>query len=252
LETTFMRRFAFLAPAVLVLVAACATAQPGAPSQSPVASPIPSPVATPQPTASPTAPPSPGVSPSPAVTPAPSDSPAPAMTKQERKLVALLRPDSAVNCVARRSDLPEGARWAIECSPRGSLVARVGVYRFASGNEAAHAYMTRMASAGVDVNAGNCNRDKPGEEPWVPGDGEADYDDPGVFNWENEALMPERIGCFLNEDGLANVRATCDDAYIGILGKGGDLSDLTDWAWKYPKGAARSIPEPPGICVNVS
>ena len=245
-----MRRSALLAPAVLVLVAACATAQPGAPSPSPV----PSPIATPQPTPSPstpvTPPPSPATSPSPVVTPAPTDSPAPAMTKQEQKLVAALRPDAAVNCIPRRSDLPDGARFGIECSPHGSLAARIGVYRFASSNEAAYAYMTRMASAGVDVRAGDCSRDHAGEEPWVPGDGEASYDDPGVFNWENEALVPERIGCFLNDDGIANVRVTCGNDYIGVLGTGSDLSDLTDWTWKYPKGTEHSIPEAPGICVN--
>ena len=228
-----MRRIALIAPAVLVLVAACATAQPGAPSPSAVPSRIPSPIATPQPTASPsspeTPPSSPAVTPSPVVTPAPTDKPAPAMTKGEKKLVAMLRPDAAVNCVPRRSDLPKGARFGIECRPHGSLAARVGVYRFASSNEAAFAYMSRMALAGVDVRAGNCNRDKPGEEPWVPGDGEADYDDPGVFNWENEALMPERIGCFLNDDGIANVHVACGFDYIGVLGTGRDLSDLTDW-----------------------
>ena len=164
------------------------------------------------------------------------------MTKGEKKLVAMLRPDAAVNCVPRRSDLPKGARFGIECSPHGSLAARVGVYRFASSNEAAFAYMTRMASAGVDVRSGDCNRDKPGEEPWVPGDGEANYDDPGVFNWENEALMPERIGCFLNDDGIANVRVACGYDYIGVLGTGRDLSDLTDWTWKYPKGTEHSDP----------
>ena len=172
------------------------------------------------------------------------------MTRQEQKLVAMLRPDAAVSCVPRRSNLPDGARFGIECSPHGALAARVGLYRFKSANEAAYAYMTRMASAGVDVRSGNCNRDKPGEEPWVPGDGEANYDDPGVFNWENEALMPERIGCFLNDDGIANVRVACGYDYIGVLGTGSDLSDLTDWAWKYPKGTEPSIPEPPGICVN--
>jgi hypothetical protein len=172
------------------------------------------------------------------------------MTRRERKLVATLRPDVAVNCVPRRADLPEGALRAVECFPEDPLVARVGVYEFETGNEAAYAYMTRMASSGVDVNSGNCNRDKPGEEPWTPGDGEADYDDPGVFNWENSALSPERIGCFLNEDGVANVRATCGYSYIGVLGTGRDLSDLTDWTWKYPKGTEHSVPEPPGICVS--
>ena len=76
----------------------------------------------------------------------------------------------------------------------------------------------------------------------MPGDGEANYDDPGVFNWENEALMPERIGCFLNDDGIANVRVACGYDYIGVLGTVSDLSDLTDWTWKYPKGIEHSDP----------
>jgi hypothetical protein len=84
----------------------------------------------------------------------------------------------------------------------------------------------------------------------MAGDGEADFDDPGVFNWENEAMMPERVGCFRNEDGVANVRATCGAAYIGVLGRGTDLSDLTDWSWTYPKGYEPRMPDSPGICVN--
>ncbi len=168
------------------------------------------------------------------------------MTRKERKLVAMLRPDVAVNCVPRRTDLPEGALRAVECYPDDPLVARVGVYEFATGNEAAYAYMTRMAASGVDVNSGNCHRDKPGEEAWMPGDGESNFDDPGVFNWENSALMPERIGCFRNEDGVANVRATCGAAYIGVLGRDKDLSDLTDWTWRYPKGYEARMPDSPG------
>ena len=251
-----MRRIALLAPAVLVLAAACSTGQ----AADPAPSAVPSPTATPGPTASP-APvvtplpspvvdPSPVVTPAPVITPAPTKEPAPAMTKREQKLVASLRPDVAVNCVSRRTNLPKGAVRAIECFPDDPLVARVGVYEFASMNEAAYAYMTRMASAGVDVNAGDCNRDKPGEQAWMAGDGEANYDDPGVFNWENEALMPERIGCFVNEAGVANVRATCGDTYVGVLGKGKDLSDLTDWTWAYPQGYEAGTPDSPGICVN--
>ena len=39
------------------------------------------------------------------------------MTKREQKLVASLRPDVAVNCVPRRTNLPKGAVRAIECFP---------------------------------------------------------------------------------------------------------------------------------------
>ena len=243
-----MRRVAFLAPIVLMFAAACSTAQPGTPAPSA----LPSPPATPGATVSPSTPVTPSGSPeapSPTVTPAPTDSPAPAMTRQERQLVAILRPDAAVNCVPRRDDLPEGARWGIECHPNDPLVARVGVYDFPTEIDAARAYMTRMADSGVDVNSGDCGRDQPGETAWVPGDGEGDIDDPGVFNFENEALSPERAGCFLNEDGIANTRVTCG-VYIGVLGTGKDLSDLYDWTWKYPEGYEHSTPEPPGICVN--
>jgi hypothetical protein len=161
-----------------------------------------------------------------------------------------LRIDAAVNCAPRRIDLPEGAIRAIECEPDDPLVARVGIYWFEDPNEAAFTYMTRMASFGVDVNAGDCNRDVPGESGWTPGDGEGSIEDPGVFNWENEALVPERIGCFIDENGTANVRATCGFAYIGVLGTGSDLSDLTDWAWRYPAGYEAGTPDAPGICVG--
>ncbi len=244
-----MRRFAFL-PAALVLVAACATSQPGTPALSAP----PSPVATPNPTASastaPTPTPSPTAIPSPAVTPVPTGSPSSSMTAAEKGLVALLRPDAAIDCMPRRTNLPEGAVRGIECRADDPLVASVGLYWYPTGNEAAHAYMTRLAAYGVDVNAGDCSHDVPGDAPWTPGDDVGNYDDPGVFNWENSVLSPDRNGCFRNENGLANVRATCGNAYIGVLGTKKDLSELYDWARRYPAGSPHDTPEPPGICVS--
>jgi hypothetical protein len=174
------------------------------------------------------------------------------MTPAEAALLRQLRVDAAVNCAPRRVDLPEGALRGIECRPNDPLVSRVGIYQFKSDIEAAHAYMTRMASYGVDVNAGDCNKDVPGETAWTPGDGEGNIDDPGVFNWENSVLSPERSGCFRDENGSANVRATCGDTYIGILGTGKDLSDLHDWAWRYPEGYEVGTPDPPGICIGAA
>ena len=84
----------------------------------------------------------------------------------------------------------------------------------------------------------------------MPGDGEGNYDDPGVFNFENEALRTDRIGCFKNENGIANVRVTCDKAYIGVLGTRKDLSDLYVWTQNVPKGAPMDTPSPPGICLG--
>ena len=40
----------------------------------------------------------------------------------------MLRPDAAVDCAPRRTNLPEGALRAIECHPDDPLVASVGVY----------------------------------------------------------------------------------------------------------------------------
>jgi hypothetical protein len=172
------------------------------------------------------------------------------MTDDEAALVRLLRIDSAVRCVPRRTDLPTGALYAVECRPRHPLVDRVGIYAFASANDAAWTYMNRMASHGVDVNAGDCGRDIPGETAWTAGDNEGSWDDPGAFNWENAALSPNRSGCFRDENGRANVRATCGTAYVGILGTGTDLSDLDAWTWRYPEGYTPGMPDRPGICVR--
>ena len=174
------------------------------------------------------------------------------MTPDEQALIGTIRTDAAKDCVARRTDLPAGAMYGIECRPVGSPAARVGIYKFSSRNEAAHAYMTRMASYGIDANAGDCNRGIPGDGAYTAGDGEGNIDDPGVFNWENSVLTPSRSGCFRDENGKANFRATCGNAYVGVLGTGTDLSDLNDWAWRYPVGYQARTPDAPGICIGAA
>ena len=248
-----MRPAALLLPAVLVIAAACSTiapsatpsAEPSSSSPSPTAPASDAPQATPQPTQQPTTPPA-----SPVVTPSPTDVPAPSMTPDEESLLRALRLDAANDCVPRRADLPAGSLYGIECRPDDPLVARVGIYWFPSVNEAAYAYMTRMASYGVDVNAGDCGREIPGDAPWTSGDHEGSDEDPGVFNWENSVLSPNRSGCFHDENGSANVRATCGNVYVGILGSGTDLSDLHDWAWRYPEGYEPGMPDAPGLCIG--
>jgi len=243
-----MRAPALVLPVILLVAAACsATPPPASPSPTPVPSVAPSPSVDPSPSDAPATPPA-----SPIATPVPSDTPAPSLTPDEEALIAQLRLDAGVNCVPRRTDLPQGALRGIECRPNDPLVARVGIYWFDSANEAAYAYMTRMAEGGVDVNAGDCNRDVPGDAPWTAGDGEGNFEDPGVFNWENSVLTPNRNGCFVDEDGKANVRATCGYAYIGVLGTGTDLSDLQDWTWRYPEGYEPGTPDSPGLCVGAA
>ena len=240
-----MRASAGLLSVVLILIAACATTPPTSPA----------PTATPAPTGAPS--PSVAATEPPATPSAPATSPSPSasasgasLTPAEAALVGLLRVDAAVDCAPRRTGLPKDAIAGIECRPKDSLVARVGIYRLPSVNEAAYTYMTRMADAGVDVSAGDCRRDIPGDEAWTPGDGEGNYTDPGVFDWENSVLSPNRIGCFLDQNGIANVRTTCGDTYVGILGSAKDLSNLVDWAWRYPDGVEPGVPTPPGICIG--
>lgn len=245
---------ALLLPVALLLAACGATPPTPMPTAVP---PTPTPASSeaPSPASSPSVAPSPSEDPTgapatPTAVPSPTAAPSPAMTDDEAALLRLLRLDAADNCAPRRTDLPEVALYAVECRPDDPLVDRVGIYAFKSANDAAWTYMNRMASSGVDVNAGDCGRDIPGDAPWTAGDGEGNWDDPGVFNFENAVLSPNRSGCFRDENGKANVRATCGTAYVGILGTGKDLSTLNDWAWRYPKGYEPGMPDRPGICVH--
>jgi hypothetical protein len=174
------------------------------------------------------------------------------MTPDEAALIGAIRVDAAKDCVPRRANLPDGALYGIECRPVGSPAARVGVYKFASRNEAAYSYMTRMASYGIDPSEGDCAKGISGDGAYMPGDGEGSIDDPGVFNWENSVLSPSRIGCFRDADGKANVRTTCGDVYIGVLGAARDVSKLHDWTWTYPKGYEPGTPDVPGLCIGAA
>ncbi len=58
-----------------------------------------------------------------------------------------------------------------------------------------------------------------------------------------------RSGCFLDDDGTANVRLTCGPTYIGIVGRSGDLAALDEWAWRSEAGQVPSG-DPPGICAS--
>ncbi len=84
---------------------------------------------------------------------------------------------------------------------------------------------------------------------WTPGDGEETGGAEGPVIVDGRALVANRSGCFLDENGNANFRATCGDGtYIGVLGKASDLAALEAWAWVYPDDAEMDTPSPPGIC----
>lgn len=243
-------RYLIGAAAVLVLVAACApapsvTAPATAPSPSAAAVATATPVATPATATERT---------SPTPTPDVDESTGPlGLSDDEQWLIARLREDAAVDCTPRRTDLPPRALAGVECRPDSDLVARVGIYGFRDERDAALSYLERLASAGVTPNSGDCIHGIPGETAWTPGDGEGSIEDDSAIVVDGQALVRYRSGCFHDENGTANYRATCwgladEGVYVGVLGRGRDLAALEDWAWMYPEGVPQGTPSQPGIC----
>ena len=166
---------------VVSSVAACASAATGSPPASASPSAAPSVAVSPS-AALPEA--DPVVTPEPAATP--ETTPAPSLSAEESDLIGRLRADSSTDCAPRRTDLPAGALYGIEVRPLGHPVQRVGVYHYASPNDAAVAYLTRMADAGIDVNTGDCLANTPGDGAYYPGDGEGTVGDAGVLAWDRQ------------------------------------------------------------------
>jgi hypothetical protein len=178
----------------------------------------------------------------PVVTPQPEATPAGTLSPAERDLVAELRDDAVVNCAPRRTDLPPRAVAGVECRPDSDVVERVGIYRFRSDEDAALAYLERMASYGVNVDTGRCPFGEPGDESSGLEGGPT-----VVFN--GKTVDARRNGCFLDENGIANYRLTCwgRALYVGVLGRTSDLAALFKWVHT---GIAET-PGPPPICLPV-
>ena len=160
---------------------------------------------------------------------------APAFSADEAALVAGLRADAAVDCVPRRTGLPARAIAGIECRVNGALVTRVGAFRFLDARDAVTTYLERLASYHVAPATGDCLAGTSGDVAWMPGDGATG---PRVVG---------RSGCFLDENGTANVRATCGSMYVGVLGRDADLAALDRWVRTSEHGQV-GAGEPPGIC----
>lgn len=188
------------------------TASPALPSAAPSPEPpvaTPTPVATPLPTATPKPP-----KPEPTARPQPTPV---AFTAKERFLRdGVIR--GAYDCqpVVRSGDLPRAAIAGIECRSDDRGVARIGFYLFKNDEDMLRAYRARMSEEGVALDSGNC-RDGEHESAYTPGEG----------------IVPARHGCFINDEGYANYRATLpwDHVYIGILGASDDMPYLEDFAW---------------------
>lgn len=209
-----MSRLVLPAALVAMIAIAACTATPIDPSPSAPANPAsPSapPSALPPPSASPITSPPPTVAPPPA-TPAPS---ARDFTADERYLLDGVR-RGAVDCepVAGSDDLPENAIAGIECASPDPAVSRIGFYLFENEADMLDAYIARMTAEGIELNSGSC-REGEGENAYTPGEG----------------LVPDRNGCFINDEGFANYRIASGRVYIGILGRSADMRALEDFAW---------------------
>lgn len=244
---------------LVVFVLACSPAPTGSPpsptgapsarpsSSAALVSPSARPSDTPPPSVAPTAVPS--ATSSPPATPIPF----PVLDPEEEAVASWLRDDVRVDCRPRREDLPDDALLGAECFPRDELVARVGIYMFATEEDAVLAYLGRMSAAGVEPDTGGCLRGLPGDTQWSGRDPE-DRDtgpNPGsILAEDGRFLSAYRSGCFHDEDGAANFRTTCGDGvYIGVLGRTRDIGALTEWATEYPDDTDAPAPgSPPGIC----
>jgi anti-sigma factor RsiW len=165
-------------------------------------------------------------------------SPTPSMSTVESAIADKLRDDVAATCVPRREKLPAAsalikATAGVECKVATALVARVGAYSFPDAKSATATYLGRMDSYDVAKGSGDCTAGKAGDAPWRDPDGK----------------VGGRTGCFLDENGTANVRVACGPMYVGILGRGDDIAALYRWVWAF--GGQPGDPDkggPPGIC----
>lgn len=144
-----------------------------------------------------------------------------ALGPYERDLAFLLsglRDDASGGCSVREA-LPDGATAGIECSPSTGPADLVGAYLFPSRQAMLAAYVERLGDEGIEPQSGGCPS-SPGEAAYVPPAG-------------GEAAAPDRLGCFVNAFGKANLRITypTSSVYVGLLGRGEDMGELYDWAW---------------------
>ena len=194
-------------------------------------------------------------SPSPSAPAQPSDEPAEPIPSvefsgAEQLLLERIRPDARVNCTPRVSDLPDGATAGVECEPAEGAASQVGMYQFATAQDAARAYFARLDDEGVAPRSGDCRLGTEGESAWTPGDeGEVQGDEWDGVLIDGAPFIVHRDACFVNDSGTANVRATCGDGlYVGVLGRTSDLKELVTWSWENAPDAPVNTPGAPGIC----
>ena len=165
----------------------------------------------------------------------------PTFAPAEAALIAGLRPDAAIDCAPRRSRLPARAITGVECRVNAAVAKRVGFYGFRDARDAALTYLERLSEYDVAPASGDCAARTAGERAWQPGDRKPGPEADRVSLGKTGPWVVGRIGCFIDEEGQANVRVTCGSTYVGILGRDDDLADVDRWAW------APSPPGEPGV-----
>jgi hypothetical protein len=138
------------------------------------------------------------------------------MTVEEQRLLAGIR-RGAIDCKPVRDALPPKAVGGIECRSDEPAVAQIGFYLFDGDADMLDAYYARMTSERVALESGGCSNGE-GESGYVP----------------DEGMSPYRHGCFINDAGFANYRATLPGyhVYLGILGRSADTRALESFAWR--------------------
>ncbi|HSL33736.1 MAG TPA: hypothetical protein VK871_08815 [Candidatus Limnocylindrales bacterium] len=170
--------------------------------------------------------------------------PSVAFTQAEQSIIEGLRADAAVGCAPRTAGLPTRAVAGVDCRLNTALVVRVGGYLFENEDDAAIAYLERLRESGVTLGSGECASGSAGDRAWTNGGSGSGAGPLVAFDGAEWAVS--RIGCFLDQYGTANVRATCGRMYVGILGRNDDLGALHEWVWQASGEPVAGAP--PGIC----
>jgi hypothetical protein len=217
-----------LLTASLVAVTALAACSAGPTAQTPSASPN-----VVGPSAAPVVPNAPSSQPPTSEPPTSKPPTSGPLSAEETYLLAGILRD-AVDCAPVRADLPPKAVGGIECRSDEAVVAQIGFYLFDGDADMLDAYYARMTAERVALKSGGC-WDGEGESGYVPDLG----------------MSPHRHGCFINDAGFANYRATLPGfhVYIGILGRSADTRALETFAWRGSQdtpGNPTLWAEPPG------
>jgi hypothetical protein len=181
---------------------------------------------------------------------APTDASPLTYSDDEQWLLEAIREDARVACVPERGDIQPRAIAAVGCRLETPLVHHISAFLVppqvdADGTKtdlALQTYLELLTSYGVQPRTGDCQAGTSGDSSWP------DYL-PDVSSPDEEGpYRPSRSGCFLDQNGIANVAVTCYAGIsIWIYGGNDDLAGLYAWAWRLAEGESPDR-DPPGIC----